>query len=71
MATDRVECRSNHKYLGYPLAFYWKDMRLEITRVVAESSTPQGYVFRVQTANNGIFELTYDNNSDQWSISHL
>ncbi len=71
IAPQRVECRSDHEYLGRPVAFYWQDARLEITRVVSESRTPQGYVFRVQAAHYGIFELIYDEHSDQWSVSHL
>jgi hypothetical protein len=71
MAGDRVECRSNHQYLGRPLAFYWQGMRLEVIQVVAERRTPQRYEFRIQAANNEFFELTYDDNTDQWSVSHL
>lgn len=71
MVPDRVECRSDHEYIGRPLAFYWQDLRLEVTRVLAESRTPQSFVFRVQAANNELFELVYDHNTDQWSVTHL
>jgi hypothetical protein len=71
MVPDRVECRSDHEYIGRPLAFYWQDVRLEVTQVLAESRTPQGFVFRVQATNNELFELVYDRNTDQWSVTHL
>jgi hypothetical protein len=71
MVASRVECRSDHDYIGRPLAFYWLDERLEVTRLLSESRTPQGYVFRLQAANQGIYELIYDPITDQWSVSQL
>ncbi len=68
MVPDQVICRSDHDYLGYPLAFYWHDQRLEITQVLAESRTPTGYSYRVRSAELGIFELDFDQNTGQWSV---
>lgn len=71
MAADRVEIRSNHEYIGRPLAFYWQDKRYEVTAVLAQSRTPEGYVYRVQAAGMGIFELIYNDSTDQWSVHQL
>ncbi len=68
---DQVICRSDHDYIGDPLAFYWQDQRLEVTEVLVQSRTPAGYSFRVRTAESGIFELNFDLNTDQWSVYQL
>jgi hypothetical protein len=65
---DLVICRSDHDYLGYPLAFYWHEQRLEVSEVLAQSRTPTGYCFRVRTTEFGIFELDFDLNTDHWSV---
>ena len=71
MALTQVECRSDHDYIGRPLAFYWQDKRLRVVEVLAQSHTQSGYSFRVRTEDIGIFELDYDTNSDQWSVRQL
>ncbi len=68
---DEVICRSDHAYIGYPIAFYWQNQRLEVNEVLAQNRTPTGYTFRVSTHKYGIFELEYDLSSDQWSVQQL
>jgi hypothetical protein len=68
MSADMVECRSDHEYIGHPLAFFWQGQRLEVTEILAEQRTPQGYTFSVHNQVYGIFELSYDTNTDQWSV---
>lgn len=65
---NQVICRSDHDYIGSPLAFYWQDQRLEVIEVLVEYQTPTGYTFRVQVMDSGIFELDYDLNTDQWAV---
>ena len=60
----QVECRSNHDYIGTPLAFVWQGMRLEVTEVITQNRNPASYVFKVRSGD-GIFELEYDIHSDQ------
>ena len=67
----RVECRSDHAYPGYPLAFYWHEQRLEVEQVLVENRTPAGYSFRVSTEQHGVFALNYDMHTDQWSVQQL
>ena len=68
MAGDRVECRSDHDYIGRPLAFYWHETRFEVAEVLQEKQTPSGYSFQVRTGDGAWFELVYDNQTDQWSV---
>ena len=70
-SSERVICRSDHDYLGYPLAFYWQGQRLEVSQLLVENHTPTGYTFRVRTGESDIFELSYEPSTDQWSVSHL
>ena len=71
MTSDRVECRSDHGYIGRPLAFYWQGKRLEIDEVLLEKRTPYGYSFQVRNDDFGSFELNYDIHTDQWSVRQL
>jgi len=71
MPADQVECRSDHAYLGYPVAFHWQDHRLEVARIISEAHHPTGYSFMVLDLGSRQFELTYDLNTDHWSIQHL
>ncbi len=71
MAADQVEIRSDHDYIGRPLAFYWQDKRLEVDEVLAQSRTPNGYTISVRNNEAGTFELTYDSRTDEWSVRQL
>lgn len=71
MSSDRVECRSDHDYIGNPLAFYWQDKRLEVAEILVQYRTPRGYSFQVRNEYFGIFELIYDTNTDEWSVHQL
>ncbi len=65
---DQVICRSEHAYIGYPLAFYWQEQRLEVDEIISQARTPSGYTFRVRNVKLGIFELEFHQDTDQWSI---
>jgi hypothetical protein len=69
--TNRVECRSDHAYLGSPLAFYWHEERLEVAKIVSESHNPAGYTFRVLNEEYGCFELIYNLNTSEWSVEQI
>jgi hypothetical protein len=68
MSTDRVECRSDHAYIGYPIAFFWQDKRLEVTKIISENHNPAGYSFTVLSEEYGCFKLLYDVDTDHWSV---
>jgi hypothetical protein len=65
---DVVECRSDHAYPGYPLAFTWQGERLEVNEVIAEQRSPRGYTYLVGTKEHGRFTLKYDIITDAWSV---
>jgi hypothetical protein len=67
----QVEVRSDHDYIGHPLAFEWQGVRLEVAEVISQTRDPNGYSFRVLSEDFGIFELNYDIQSDQWSVNQL
>ncbi|OGO66536.1 MAG: hypothetical protein A2030_01540 [Chloroflexi bacterium RBG_19FT_COMBO_50_10] len=71
MMSDRVICRSDHAYIGYPVAFYWQGKRLEVARICSENHSPAGYSFQVHNDELGYFELEYDIHADQWSVQQL
>lgn len=71
MNADWVECRSDHDYIGRPLAFTWQGNRFEIADVIIQNQTPLGYQFQVRTTDDEIFELDYDTHTDQWSVQQL
>lgn len=71
MPSDRVECRSDHAYIGYPIAFYWQSERMEVAQILSENHHPAGYSFRVRNAEFGQFELNYDIQTDEWSVQQL
>jgi hypothetical protein len=64
----RVECRSDSEYAERPVALYWQEQRLEIVEILARWRTPAGKGFRVRTADDQIFELTYDEITADWLI---
>jgi hypothetical protein len=68
MTPERVEVRSDHEYIGHPLAFYWQDKRLVVAEILFQNRTPGGYTFRVRNDEYGLFELDYDTSTDEWSV---
>ncbi len=68
---DTVICRSDSDYLGYPIAFYWHEKRLEVIKILEQNRTPTGFSFSVRTEEFGIFKLAYDFHTDQWSVNQL
>ena len=69
--SNQVICRSDYDYIGYPLAFYWLEQRLEVAKILEQNRTPTGFSFRVRTEDFGIFELDYNLEADQWSVHQL
>jgi hypothetical protein len=66
--SELVECRSDWEYAQRPLAFTWEGKRLKVQEVLKEFRTPAGSHFLVGTSEDGNFELTYNENLDQWTI---
>ncbi|MGD2251577.1 MAG: hypothetical protein PVF70_01535 [Anaerolineales bacterium] len=68
MAPETVECHSGHAYGERPIAFQWEGNRLRVSEIEARWRTPKGRCFRVRTEDQSVFELCYDEESDDWQI---
>ena len=64
----QVECRSDWAYAQRPLTFHWQRQRRTIQAVLAEARTPDGMQFVVRTTEHELFELSYQQLIDQWTI---
>lgn len=69
--SELVEVHSGYRYGERPLALHWEGQRLDVEAVIASWRMPQGLRFRVRTADQRLFELTYQEASDQWEIQPL
>lgn len=68
MTAAVVECHSSHTYAERPTAFRWEGKKLEVDTIQAEWRSPEGKHFRVKTTDEAVFELIYDQASDNWQI---
>ncbi len=68
--TVTVECYSGYTFAERPIAFVWNDRRYRVEQILKRWRSPQGPGFRVLTADNAQFELTYNTARDEWSL-HL
>jgi hypothetical protein len=67
---DLVYCHSGSQYAEYPLSFHFQGQPLPVDEILARARTPAGSIFRVRAAR-AIFDLTYDELQDQWSVVQL
>ena len=63
-----VECYSGHTYAQEPRAFVWHGERHIVQKVEWTWRTPEGPGFRVRTEDGSLFELAYDEQTDEWAI---
>ena len=68
---SRVECYSGFEYAQRPTAFYWKGNRLEITKVLESHRTLNGWQFQVCVISQQVFELSYNEATDEWQIRQV
>jgi hypothetical protein len=66
---ELVECYSGLEYAGRPKALYWQGERLEIQAVQRRWRTPTALCFRVRSVRIQVFELRYEEHSDQWQVT--
>ncbi len=66
--SDSVECHSDYTYAERPTAFLWEGRRLETTEILQEWRGPAGKGFRVRTGDGQEFELSYQEQADEWHI---
>lgn len=66
--SEVVECHSGYDYADRPTAFHWEGVRKVIEEVLDSWRTPEGKCFRVKTSDLKLFELCYDQASEDWII---
>jgi hypothetical protein len=64
-----VECRSDSTYAEKPMAVTWAGLRREVVHSLSRSRTPEGWLFRTQTADGLVFELFYAIAADEWNTA--
>jgi hypothetical protein len=65
---DLVECHSGFEYAERPKALHWQGERLEIRKILKQWRQPGVKRFRVLTEDDQVFELSYQENQDSWTI---
>jgi hypothetical protein len=65
---DLVECHSEIEYPERPIAIFPQGKRLEIDRILSCWRTPDGKWFRVIAEDGEVYELSYNELSDEWLI---
>lgn len=71
MGDELVECHSGYEYAERPVALRWQDERLAIKQIEGEWRIPGGKRFQVQTVDDRIFELIYQEPDDEWFVKAL
>ena len=68
MSSAVVECTAGARYPDRPRSLVWEGERVMVDAVEREWRTPDGLVFRVNTADGRRFTLTYDEAVDAWDV---
>jgi len=66
-----VKCYSGHVYAEEPQSFGWQGKELRIKSIEKAWQEPGKRLFRVVTENGKLFELCYNEATDQWSAVEL
>jgi hypothetical protein len=67
----KVKCYSGYLYAEEPLSFVWQESELGIKSVQEAWQEPAKRLFRVVTQDGRLFELCYNEATDQWSAVEL
>jgi hypothetical protein len=68
---ELVECHSESAYAERPIALTWDGVRLEVAEIPSRWRSPNQIHFRVRVLDGRIFELTYDEATDEWHIQSI
>lgn len=64
-----VQCYSGRTYAERPASFIWRDVTYRIAQVEREWLEPGAKHFLVSTEGGESFELCYNDQKDEWSVS--
>ena len=62
-----VRCHSGYTYAQRPVQVEWLGEWLDVTEVVEEKRTPEGRSFNVVCNNQMVFELHFNEATEEWS----
>ncbi len=65
----QVQCHSGYTYAERPDAFVFQSAAYKVEKVEKEWREPGERHFRVRTQDNKLFELCYNEQKDEWSLS--
>jgi len=66
-----VKCYSGYLYAQQPRSFVWQESELEVESVEEAWREPGKRLFRVVTHDGRLFELCYNEATDQWFAIEL
>ncbi|MFC2012064.1 hypothetical protein ACFLVU_02925 [Chloroflexota bacterium] len=66
-----VNCYSGHTYTERPVSFRWQGMEYEVQKISKEWREPGEKFFQVRTGDNKLFQLCYNEEDQQWSLTEL
>jgi len=69
MKEIQVQCYSGYNYAERPASFVWRGVAYKVEKVEREWREPGERHFRVCTEDNRSFELCYNEQKDEWSLS--
>ncbi len=61
-----VNCYSGHIYPERPVSFTWQSAQYEVEKIEKTWLEPQERCFLVRTRDNKLFQLCYNELTDQW-----
>ena len=66
-----VRCYSGHTYPERPVSFSWEGVEHKVQTIEREWQEPGQRRFRVRTEDGSSFELCYNMQQDQWSLTEF
>jgi hypothetical protein len=67
MCSNMVETQSGYTYAERPVALHWEGERLPIAAIETRWRDPSGRGYRVRAEDGRIFDLYYDETSNEWT----
>ncbi len=71
MRSGAVEAYSGYTYGESPRFIYWGGERLEVTSIHARWRTPAGRRWRVEVHDRRLFEISYFEHDDNWTVRSI
>jgi hypothetical protein len=66
-----VSCYSGHTYAERPKSFRWQGIAYEVAEIEKSWREPGKRCFLVSTGDNKLFNLCYNENQQQWSLTAI